>query len=59
MCFTENPESVGRRDGVIDNCSDNDGNYEDNCNSGEDSLGGCGSRGSGDGFDNSDCKRSS
>jgi len=54
----ENPESVERRDGVIDNCSDNDGNYEDNCNSGEDSLGGCGLRGSGDGFDNSDCKRS-
>jgi len=57
MCFTENPECAGRRDGVIDNCSDNDGNCEDNCDSSEDSLGGCGSRGGGDGFDNSDCIR--
>jgi len=57
MCFTENPESTRRRDGVIDDYSDNDANWEDNCDSCEDSLGGYGSRGGGDSFDNSDCIR--
>jgi len=56
MCFTENPESPGRRDGVIDNCSDNDGNCEDDCDSCKDSLDGCDLRGSVDSFDNIDYK---
>jgi len=44
----ENPESAGRRDWVIGNCSDNDSNCEDNFDSCDDNLDDCGSRGGGD-----------